>query len=356
MSTFVESFDAYNGLVANTGLLARWYNTLTAQSARQALVAGRFGVGQAYSAGAGSGGAVHQTNCLLSDYTGNLFDVTAGFSMHVVLSPKSVTANGGECGFCLSNSSDIPQLGLRWLGNKWQLVRWGAAAGGSPAAILWESAPIYTDTTPRHFQLKGIVHATTGVANLKIDDVEVYSATGLNTGTGAIDRIAFCQGNLDALAGVTADDIVIQNQSATYLPPLRIDPYAPNADGGTLNLVPSTGTTHYALVDEAQVATSDYLSGSVVGDHDLLGLPDMAVTPDQILGVNLVGFAAKTDVTARSWNLGCKSGSTDSDGPALALATSAGYYHRLLETDPATAAAWLKAGFDGMQLKPRVAV
>ena len=153
------------------------------------------------------------------------------------------------------------------------------------------------------------------------------------------------------------DDLVVVDTDAAYLPDLRIDQLRPNSDGGTLGLVPSTGSDHYAVVDEAQVTTADYLQGSTVGDYDLLGLPNLSVTPASILGVNLVGFADKTDVTARSWNMGLDSGGTVSNGDDLALATAAAsYYHRLLQTDPNTAAAWLKAGVDGLQLRPRVAV
>lgn len=356
MAMFVESFDSYAGIVANTGILSRWFDTGTAiSSARQAMVTGRFGVGQAFSAGAGSGSTIHQTNCLLADATGSLFSVT-DFAMHVALAVKSVTATGTECGFCLSNSANALQLGLQWVAGSWRLVRWGGVAGGSPAAVLYTSPAIYNNLDFRSFSLKGTIHASTGSCDLRIDGVQVYSATGINTGTGTIDRVGFAQGNTDAGAGVIADDLVVVNSKAAYLPDLRIDPYNPDSDGVTLNLTPSTGTVHYAMVDEPQVSTADWLSGSVVGDRDLLGLPNMVVNPTSILGVNLVGFAAKTDVATRAINLGLDSGGTVSNGSNLNLAAATGYFHRVLELDPNTAAAWTQSGVNGAQLQPRVAV
>lgn len=359
MPLFVESFDSYNGLGTGTGLLGRWYNTNAAQSVRQSLVAGRFGVGQAYNAGAGSGATIHQTNCLIESASGVGFSVETGFSMHAALAVKdanALVANGSEVGFCLSNSSDIPQLGLRYNANCWSLVRWGAVAGGSPAAILWTSSPIYGDLTFRSFKMKGVIHASIGSVDLMIDGTQVYSASGINTGTGTINRVAFCQGDLSFNAGIVCDDLVIKDSAAAYLPDLRIDQLPPVGDGATLNLTPSTGTNHFAVVDESQVSTADYLSGTNVGDFDLLDLANMSTAPNQILGVNLIGYANKTDVTARAWNLGCKSGATTSNGSDLSLATSAGYYHRLLETDPNTAAEWLKSNVDALQIQPRIAV
>ncbi len=356
MSMFVESFDHYNGLAAGGGLLSRWTISDAALSARQAMVTGRHGTGQAFSAGAGSSGTIHQTNCLLADRKGNNFSVT-NFRMHVALAPKSTTASGSECGFGLCANNNQIQLALQWLSNSWRLVRWGGVAGGSPAAVLYTSAAIYTNPNEFHsFSLKGNIHASTGAVDLAIDGVQVFTGSSLNTGTGTIDRVAFAQGNADAGAGVIADDLVVENTNSAYLPDLRIDPLPPNSDGGTLNWVPSTGSDHYAVVDEMPMNTTDYLQGSTVGDIDLLGLPNLASTPNSILGVNLVGFANKSDVTARSWNLGVQSGATSSNGSDEALGTSVEYFHRLLETDPNTAAAWAAAGVNALQLRPRVAV
>lgn len=355
MAMFVESFDSYNGIVANIGLLARWFDSNTAIGVRQTMVPGRFGVGQAFSAGAGSGGTIHQTNCLLADATGSLFSVT-DFAMHVALAVKDVSASGAECGFCFSNNTNALQLGLQWLSGSWRLVRWGGVGGGAPAAVLYTSPAIYSSLDFHSFSLKGTIHASTGSCDLRIDGVQVYTATGINTGTGTIDRVGFAQGNTDAAAGVIADDLVIVNSKAAYLPDLRIDPYNPNSDGAVLNLTPSTGSVHYDMVDEALASTADYLSGSVVADRDLLGLPNMTVNPTSILGVNLIGYAAKTDVATRAINLGLDSGGTVSNGGNLNLATAAGYYHRVLELDPNTAAAWTQSGVDGAQLQPRVAV
>lgn len=354
MAKFVESFDPYNGVVVNTGLLARWFNSNAAQSARQAMVSGRF-AGQAYSAGAGSGSTIHQTNCLLSDVTGSTFTVT-DFAWHVALKPKSVSANGAECGICLSNSSNVMQLGIRWIDNKWQIVRWGAVSGGSPAAVLWESSPVYGSLDWYSFSLKGTLNSTTGTVAMQIDGTEVCNLTGINTGTGPCDRVSFAQGNTDSAAGVVADDLVISDSNSAYLPPLRIDQYLPNSDGSTLDFIPSTGTSHFAMVDEAILSTTDYLSGPIVGNIDLLGLPDMTYTPASIIGVNLVGFAAKTDASGRSVNLGIESGGTTSNGPNMPLSTGVGYFSRLLETDPDTSLEWTRSGVDAAQLQPRVAV
>lgn len=356
MTRFVESFDHYNGIGTGDGLLARWQLSDAALVApTQAMVPGRFGTGQAFSAGAGGGSTIRQTNCLLTDATGGGFAVT-DFRMHVALSPKNVSANGSECGFCLCSSTNALQLGLRWIANTWQLVRWGAAAGGSPAAILWTSPAVFSGVAFHSFSLKGTIHPSAGAVDLQIDGVPAFSLGVGNTGTGVIDRVGFAQGNADGAAGVTADDLVVENTKVAYLPDLRIDPLPPVSDDAHLDLVPSAGVNHYAVVDESPVSVADYLSGSLVGEYDSLNLANLAALPASILGVNLVGFAAKTDVATRAWNLGADSGGTVSLGPDYPLATTPGYFSRFLEDDPATAAAWLAAGVDALKLRPRVAV
>jgi hypothetical protein len=360
MARFVESFDSYSGLGVGVGIRSRWFDAASGDTSRQQLTAGRFGTGQAFNHGTGSGATVHQLECLLADESGSYF-TGESFSLHVAMAVSTglLTTSGNEKGIVLTNSSGLGQIGLQWDAGRWSVVRWGAGVGGPPAAVLATTPLEYTDTDWRSFQLRGQIDSSAGWFELRIDDVLVLSGTGVNTGTGTIDRVSLFAGNNGnnvALYGLIYDDIVIEDDNSAFLPPLRIDGLPPVSDGGTLNLVPSTGTSHYAVVDESAVTTADYLSGSAVGELDLLGVANMTVAPSRILGLNLVGYAAKTDVTARAWNLGLKSGGTTSNGPDLGLTTSVGYFHRMLETDPATAAEWLKSGVDAVELQPRIAV
>lgn len=51
----------------------------------------------------------------------------------------------------------------------------------------------------------------------------------------------------------------------------------PVMDGDTLQLIPSSGSSHWSLVDETPPNTTDYVSGSVVGEYDLYNLTDFSV-------------------------------------------------------------------------------
>lgn len=360
MPKFVESFDSYNGLAAGGGLLSRWMDESSGIGVRQRLETGRFGTGQAFNMASGNGSAMHQISAMLQDSTGSFFTANT-FSLHVAISCNTalLSTSSDEKGFTLGNSGGIGQLGLRYLNGTWQVVRWGAVAGGTPAAVLATSSVSYADSNWRSFQLKGVVDSSAGSFELIIDGGETLSATGVNTGTGTIDRVTIITGNTGSTsigAGLVFDDIVVENFNAAHLPMLRIDGLPPNADGATLNLVPSTGTSHFGVVDESIVATADYLSGTNVGDIDLLGVTNMSVAPSRIVGVNLVGWAQKTDVAARAWNLGLKSGGVTSNGPDMTLNTGVGYFSRMVDNDPATVAEWLKSGVDAIELQPRIAV
>ena len=120
--------------------------------------------------------------------------------------------------------------------------------------------------------------------------------------------------------------------------------------------MPSTGTSHFALVDEALASRTDYLSGSTVGELDLLGLTNLAATPLSIQEVNVIGYASKTDATLRSYALGVKSGATTSDGSNIALSSSGGRAERPLAVDPNTGSAWTAAAVNALELQPKVTV
>jgi hypothetical protein len=207
-----------------------------------------------------------------------------------------------------------------------------------------------------------LIHPSAGFLNFIIDNNPAVSLTGLNTQALGDDLLTHVQLMSSQVSGsgvgihTLFDDIVIEDDNSVHLPECRIQQLRPNADGSTLDLVPSTGVNHYAVVDEAQVSTTDYLSGTSVGDLDLLGVEDLSVIPGTILGLKAVGFGAKTDAASRSWNLGIESGGTVVNGSDLSLTTDPSYYEHDLETDPDTGVEWTQSGVNAAQLQPRVAV
>ena len=202
-----------------------------------------------------------------------------------------------------------------------------------------------------------VIHDTTGRVTIYKDGEQVLNLTNQDTRNGATTTVT--QLKLGSGAGGFSyqyDDIYIHDSATALTDHPRIEVLYPSGDGGTLTLTPSTGVNHYAVVDETQADTSDYLSGSAVGNLDLLDATNLSGSPTTIPHVGIVAVAAKTDATARSVALGVKSGATTSDGGNFALSTTIARYERGIDLDPNTAAAWTAAAVNALQFQPKVTV
>jgi hypothetical protein len=211
----------------------------------------------------------------------------------------------------------------------------------------------------------GRIHATLGEVRVAINGVEVPGLAVSN-----VDTLNVSTGQLWAQLGpygatsgggtsnwIYDDYVDDDSASVTLIPERRVYVQRPSGDGATLLLVPSTGVSHFGVIDEGVVTTTDYLSGSAVNDLDLILLTDLAYVPAVIDGVNVIVNAQKTDAIARSIDVGVLSGATVASSPDRALNSSAAFYDsgRLL-TDPNTGAAWSFAGVNALQARPRVSV
>ena len=132
----------------------------------------------------------------------------------------------------------------------------GSSAGGAFVVGTWYS-----------LQIEIVISDTVGRVSVYLDGTQVVNLTSQDTkngGTGVVNNIYFSGGS--GAIGGRYDDMIVQDSATRLANPIRAATLYPNADGGTLNLVPSTGTSHFALVDEALASRTDYLSGSTVGE------------------------------------------------------------------------------------------
>ena len=90
------------------------------------------------------------------------------------------------------------------------------------------------------------------------------------------------------------------------------------------------------------------LSGTV-GHEDLYAYQDLTGTPAAIMAVQLATVARKDDAGSRSLRAVLKSGATTANGATRVLGTSYALYDDRFEVDPATGAAWTKAGVDALE-------
>lgn len=286
-----DGFDDYNGIGAAPGVQA---NYALSGSGTSSLLTGRFGVGQRWRFTGGSAGnprwAIRQLPSAAST-------LTIGHMLSSVSAPPSSASVWANL---MLYQAGTAQVGWRTDSNGAILVyrmssqTAGTLLGQSANGVIVDGQEYYAETT-------FVIHDTTGSVLIRLNGTDtVVNLTGLDTKNHATLATAD-QFQIGANAQETIEfDDLYWRDDATMLGDSRCEQLNANSDGATLNFTPSTGSSHFGVVDEAVVDVSDYLSGSNVGDVDELGLTDMSNTPTTIHGVKGIDWALKTDAAARS--------------------------------------------------------
>jgi hypothetical protein len=140
------------------------------------------------------------------------------------------------------------------------------------------------------------------------------------------------------------DDLYILTTSGsantTFWGDVHIEARFPTSDATYSQWTPSTGTDHYALVDETTPNTTDYVSSLTPGQKDTYGFQDLTATDGTVMAVQEMIYAQKSDAGARSIAGLSRVSSTDYDGETKALTSSYTYYTHVMERNPNTGIAW----------------
>jgi len=181
---------------------------------------------------------------------------------------------------------------------------------------------------------------TQATANATANSVSIGTTGAIGT-TWLYDDFYLCNS-----AGSTNND---------FIGDCRIDTIYPTSDGNYTAWTPSTGTDHYALVDETAPNTTDYNSGAASGDRDSYGYGNLpALTSQTVYGVQVNAALLKDDAGARSAGTMARSGTTDSDGAGVALSTGQLYVSEVYELDPNTSTAWTETTVNAAEFGVKV--
>lgn len=173
--------------------------------------------------------------------------------------------------------------------------------------------------------------------------------TGIDTrngGTGVIDRLRWSgpDGN-----EIYVDDLWVVDMTVPGAVPLgvcRVADRPAAADAGG-EWVPSTGTQHFAVVDEQPFSATDYLSTDLDG-----AIEQLAVSDDGLdfvpLGVRVIGQLARNGAGAAKARLRLQDGPGVGTGPTITLDTTPVLQVDVYAERPASAGEWDQASVDGM--------
>jgi hypothetical protein len=222
----------------------------------------------------------------------------------------------------------------------------------------------FTAATWIYVELGVTIHNSAGTFELRFNGVSEFSGSGADTQNSAAAqatalKFGLIGSNNDNLQ---IDDLYVCDDAGslnnTFLGPIAIPCKLPSGNGTTNSWTRggADSGTNAGQVDEAsQNGNTDYVLSGNVGDYDLYAFADLADTTSAIKGVVVTAWAEKDDALARTMANVVRSGAANYDQSANSL-TNGTYTPKvsILETDPATAAAWAATAVNSAEFGVKV--
>jgi hypothetical protein len=200
-------------------------------------------------------------------------------------------------------------------------------------------------------EVKAKCSPTVGTVTIRIDGITIYSGTGLNTQAGSFAYHDIFQWSSLGANTPQYDDIHILDTTGSvnndFLGDHKVIGLYPTADTATAQWTPSSGSTHYSLVNEGvEGGDSNYIQNTAPGQVDLFTYGGVTGN-GTIAGVQINTAVRETDVNAHSLITECVSGGVTSDDAGQGVGTQS-YTNRkrIMDTDPNTNATWTVANLN----------
>jgi hypothetical protein len=210
-------------------------------------------------------------------------------------------------------------------------------------------------------EFKTLCNSSAGTYELRVGGVSKLSASSQNTKAGSNNYHNVFQMLGAANGKCRYDDIFILDGSgssnSSFLGNRKVVALYPNGDvAGYADFTCSSGSTHYALVDENPVNDdTDYVEDGTIGHKDLWDYPSLAGTGSNVSGIQINSMVRETDAASMTLNTLIKSGATEDVGTGEVIgSTSYRSLRRISETDPDTGLPWTVSGVNAAQFGIKV--
>lgn len=201
---------------------------------------------------------------------------------------------------------------------------------------------------------------TSGTIEVWRNGIQVINLTGIKTCINAVTGYSGIRwgASHDQTTSTTDrrwDDIYIKTGASGRLGDSRVYTLVPASDAGPNVGTPSTGTSHFAMVNEVQPNLTNYNSVTgTSGNHEMYGVTALP-SANTVYGVRSSAFAAKSDAAEVLFAGVVKSGTTEVVGTTQGAFVGANQKSsQLLELDPNTSAAWTQTTVNAMLIGAKV--
>lgn len=217
--------------------------------------------------------------------------------------------------------------------------------GGTKAQVAISSSPIWSGAVWRYIELKYVL--STGACEVRVDGVTIM--TGAVATSASVMTLQFpdpYHAYQSSSNGIfSCDDLYVLDTTGTtnndFLGDVRVNTLLPSADGTHHDMTPSSGTTHYSLVDDATPDTTSYVTTSSAGAKETYRFQPLSSTVGGVYGIRATNYAHKDGAGTAGLRNIITSGGTDYES-ALNASMSASWAvaSDLWEQNPATGGAW----------------
>lgn len=208
--------------------------------------------------------------------------------------------------------------------------------GPANTVVATSASVVLTTATWYYFEVKVVVHDTTGSVEVRVGEAVVVSYSG-DTRNGAATAVQFMS-NAAPASSVDFDDLYVED--AAYLGDVTVESLSPTGNGSSSGWGGSDGnsTDNYLLVDDPTTSNvTDYVGASASGTLDLYTMGDLPAGYS-VIAIQEVIYAQKSDAGTAPTLLPVakgQSGTTRTDTALPALSTTAqAYVGDLRTTDP----------------------
>lgn len=188
--------------------------------------------------------------------------------------------------------------------------------------------------------------STVGEVEIWMDEAQVSLITAQDTTkntTSALTYASLGDGSDGVTLSLIVDDWLIYTPGSR-LGDSRIETMVPTSDSSPNDGTPSTGSAHYAVVDEPQWNTSDYITmPNTSGDKEVYGHASISSAPTTVHAVKVLLVSQKSNAGSFQLEPLVISSGTEADGSAQNLQTTWGVQQSIFDVDPHTSAAWAYA-------------
>lgn len=224
-------------------------------------------------------------------------------------------------------------------------------------AILRGDSPIPLSTSTRSVQINAwhylefkITTGNAGSFEIRLDEEAILTLAGIDiqvSGNDYINNIRWVGQSSTYIDDLYACDALgaVNND---YLGDIRVEALLPTSDATYSQWTPTVPGTHWNLVDDNPASMTDNISDTVAGHIDTYGFSDLVTDSGDVLALQTLLYADKTDAGVRTVRDLVRVGGVDFTGDSKNVTTTPLYYIQVRENNPA-GGVWLIAAVNAIE-------